>query len=221
MMKKKIAIGACFGLIALLLIPRAKPAHAFLTDCYDDWGDWYLCDDGDGSGGDGTGTYGCDGFGGSYDQCGVCNGSGTTCGGCDGLGGTVDACGVCNGSGNTCGGCDGQGGSVDACGVCAGDGSSCAADSQCKPSSWTWTFITAKCSGGCEECAVSASYPSENPKERDDVELYSCESMISTYRVCPVYRGNCCPAVPLPCGIQTSWDGERVCGQMPAAFCGK
>lgn len=75
---------------------------------------------------------GCDGNGGSYDACGVCDGDGTSCLGCDGVansGLVDDACGVCGGDGTSCMGCDGVAWSglvYDVCGVCGGDDSSCA-----------------------------------------------------------------------------------------------
>lgn len=71
---------------------------------------------------------GCDGLGGEYDSCGVCNGNNECLfvGGCDGYGGSYDDCGVCNGD-NDCLGCDGLVGNMeyDECGVCGGFNTDC------------------------------------------------------------------------------------------------
>ena len=246
MTKRRIALGKLFGIATLsvvLLSPKA--AHAMIAECdYDEFLDEWTCDDpdpGGGGGGDPGGgvPVGCDGYGGSYDACGVCDGSGSTCGGCDGYGGSYDACGLCDGDGtscgggcdghggtddscgvcdgnnSTCGGCDGVGGAADACGVCDGDGSSCAVDSTCQPSSWTSKFVSSKCLG-CEECWKIVGSPDPDPLE---ASLYTCNNFITTNNMCPVYNGNCCPVNPLPCHLQEYWNGEIACGHIPAAFC--
>eukprot|EP01105_Mastigella_eilhardi_P018892 TRINITY_DN440_c0_g2_i1.p1 TRINITY_DN440_c0_g2~~TRINITY_DN440_c0_g2_i1.p1 ORF type:complete len:1301 (-),score=331.62 TRINITY_DN440_c0_g2_i1:88-3549(-) len=61
---------------------------------------------------------GCDGAGGSYDECGLCAGDGSTC--VSDCQGTVDLCGICNGT-NACAGCDLSKPFqqvYDSCGVC-------------------------------------------------------------------------------------------------------
>jgi hypothetical protein len=84
--------------------------------------------------------WGCDGHGGKYDVCGVCNGDGSSCTGCDGIpfsNKTKDKCGVCGGNStpflalqsltlftDACVGCDGvpnSGAKVDICGKCNGN----------------------------------------------------------------------------------------------------
>lgn len=70
---------------------------------------------------------GCDGVENSglfYDSCGECGGN-NLCLSCDGVGGSYDECGLCNGDGTTCGGCDGKGSVFDNCNVCGGDDSTC------------------------------------------------------------------------------------------------
>jgi len=101
---------------------------------------------------------GCDGQGGEYDRCGVCNGDNDCLSGCDNqpfstlqeddcgvcgglnlcVGGCdslphstaeYDNCGVCGGD-NACFGCDGQGGEYDECGVCNGQNECLGCDGQ-------------------------------------------------------------------------------------------
>lgn len=239
MTNRRTVVGTFLALAVLLLAP--KGAHALVVDCYyDDWLDDWVCDDDGGGGGggggggcdgwggwydqcgvcdgDGSSCGGCDGWGGSYDECGVCDGDGSSCGGgCDGYGGSYDQCGVCDGDGSSCGGCDGYGGTVDACGVCNGDGSSCGVDSSCKPSSWKSSYISSYCSGGCEECFIFPGPPPDPGGDAPTFEFYRCELLVSLYNVCPVYT-NCCPANPLPCYTQTGWSSYS-CGKIPKAYC--
>ena len=75
MTNRRTVVGTFLALAVLLLAP--KGAHALVVDCYyDDWLDDWVCDD-DGGGGGGGGGGGCDGWGGWYDQCGVCDGDGS------------------------------------------------------------------------------------------------------------------------------------------------
>jgi len=67
----------------------------------------------------------CDGEGGIYDLCGVCNGDSQSCRGCDGIpfsNAVFDICGICNGDGSSCSLSEGPctNGTIDSCGMCNG-----------------------------------------------------------------------------------------------------